>query len=253
MKTDFLLYLDILGFEALCLGGDPKVEQIYECLLQAKSAHYRSYKIVIFSDTVLIQNIGIENPMYSLMFLCEFFIDLQYWLSKINVFIRGVIKNGPFTLERRQDVEIFYGPAIIAAYRAEKTIKAVGLFMCNGCAEFNHIHTLTHFDSKHSFVQTLLGVVKHFQLTCGGVEVDRFILEETDELCHLKDDIQLLQLFSQHRRTDIDPCVKAKHEATWQLIRSCNEQLLDALEEESFDLDVVNDEFDWSRMGMYES
>ena len=251
MDTDFLLYLDVLGFENLCVDCDPKVEQIYDCLLEAKRAHSRAYKIVIFSDTILVKNIGVENPMYSLMFLCEFFTDLQYRLSKIGVFVRGVIKNGVFSMERREDVEVFYGPAIIEAYRAEKAIKAIGLFMCAGCSMFNRLHTLTEFDERHYFVQTLIGVDRHATDYSGRVEVPSFVLEETDQLCFLKDDVQLLQQISEYRLGNSPADIVAKHEITWQLLRVRNASLLDALEEGNFDLSIINDEYDWSRMGRY--
>jgi hypothetical protein len=250
MKTDFLLYLDILGFGELSARCDPKVEAVYDCLLKAKKAANRTYKIVIFSDTVLVQNVGLEVPTVSLTFLCEFFTDLQYRLSKLQIFIRGVIKNGLFTMERRDDVEIFHGPAIIAAYNAEKEIKAVGLFVCKECSQFNHHFTLTAHD-KYYFVQTLLSVVRHAQVPFGQIEVDRFTLEETDQLCYLRDDIDFLRQISTFRHADVKRDIKDKHETTWQLIRACNASLLDALEESDFDLEIVNKDCDWSLMGMY--
>jgi hypothetical protein len=251
MKNDFLLYLDILGFEHLCLECDPKVEAIYACLLETKRNHKSAYKVVIFSATVLIQNVGLSDPLYSLMFLCEFFTDLQYRLSKLQIFLRGVIKNGLFTMERREDVEVFYGPAIIAAYKAEKSIKAVGLFMCKSCSPFNQIHKLTHHDEKYDYVQTLSGVVTHSEMQIGSAQIPLFCLTETDEFCFLVDDVELLQQISKYRADTQQPDIQLKHETTWQLIRKCNSELLDSLEAGHFDLKIVNDEFDWSLSGMY--
>ena len=252
MKTDFLLYLDILGFEQISTSCDPKVELIYTTLLETKKRRDSTYKVVIFSDTVLVQNIGLEDPLYSLMYLCEFFIVLQYKLSKLSMFLRGVIYHGHYTMENREGVEVFWGPAINAAYRAEKVIKAVGLFMHKNCLQWNGIHRLTPYNENYSFVQTLLGVVAHIEYAPGGIEVDKFVLQQTDYLCHLVDDVKLLNQFSYLRHHAENECIREKHEATWQLIRVYNALLLDALEKENFDLCIVNDEYEWPVSGMYD-
>lgn len=194
----FLLYIDILGFSALTENGSERIDDLYEVIASLNAHRHDAFKCIIFSDTVLVYNreggAHAEDIRYLLMFLCEFAKDLLHRLTGRGIFFRAVVTHGEFRHYELNTIPCFYGPALIRAYRAEKQIKAVGLFMEKSLQAYSDIFEARSFNRDFAFVYMTQGMQTLEEASGGKFPFDQWYLEETDliwtvtpELLHLVD------------------------------------------------------------------
>ncbi len=101
MNERYFLYLDIPGFTDLVRQGSNKIDDLYEVIASLNAHSHDAFKVIVFSDTVVVYNVdGGHTPadsQYLIMFLCEFVKDLMHRLTGRGVYFRAVITHGDFT------------------------------------------------------------------------------------------------------------------------------------------------------------
>jgi hypothetical protein len=138
MSADrYFLYLDILGFTDLVKKrSDRVIHDLYEVIASVNANKHDAFKVVVFSDTVVVYNVnGGDTPRdssYLIMFMCEFIKDLMHRLTGRGIYFRALITKGDFTHYELNGMPCFFGNALVDAYYAEKELKAIGLFMHKG-------------------------------------------------------------------------------------------------------------------------
>lgn len=156
MTDRFLLYIDILGFSEMTRKDPRKVARVYSILNQLNSHHNESFKTIVFSDTVLVYNVmpadSDRDREYYVWYLTEFAEHLHHMLTGQDIYFRAALVAGDFFHYRLENVECFFGGALIDAYNAEKDIPSLGLFMDSACAGYNQYFRLAPFNDKFSFV-----------------------------------------------------------------------------------------------------
>ncbi len=137
MNAKYLLYIDILGFENLVGASVAQVRRLYSIIDTLNVHRHQGFRAIVFSDTILVYNdFPLENDdahQYAAMFSCEFAQDLLIRLVGQNVFFRAVLEYGEFAHEALRNVQSFFGPALIKAYKREKQLQAIGLFASDAC------------------------------------------------------------------------------------------------------------------------
>ncbi len=156
-----MLYLDILGFSEMV--NDPeRVMMLYRIINDLNVHRDASFKAIVFSDTLIIYtDFQIEkrgDATFAVMFLCEFAQDLLFRTIGRNFFFRASIVFGAFKHERLANLEAYFGPALITAYRAEKHLKAVGLFIDEYSAQFCDIFKSRFYCQGFRFVYLTQGL-----------------------------------------------------------------------------------------------
>lgn len=244
MQQTFLLYIDILGFGDLCEAMDDKVKQIYDEVLAMRTRGQQTYSVTIFSDTILVRNLGILDPLSEIQFLIEFFRLLQDRLARLAVFLRSIITLGYFHEERSDDVYLAYGPAVVSAYKAEKRIQSVGLFLYPSCAEYNKFYPQILVPEHGLYFIFTLESLERLDDT---VYVSSEILTETDQFTGLPGDISFLSQI--HACASSLPCDSArnKHKAYLAYYTQRHPNLFKALLADNFSLAVINEEHDWQQ------
>ena len=127
-KVRYLLYIDILGFSNLVKESPEKIAPLYHEISMMNCHSDCDFETIVFSDTILISNIGMpltESHHTGLVtFMCEFAKHLMLLLQGSGIHFRGFLTCGEFERHRLGATECFYGKALINAYKTEKEINS---------------------------------------------------------------------------------------------------------------------------------
>ena len=235
----FLLYIDILNFSNLVLQKG-KVEELYEIINDLNVHRHDVFTTIIFSDTILVYNRlharGLNEVHYIVMFLCEFAQDLFYRLIGRDIHFRAYVTIGEFAHYPMKNIkDVFYGDALIEAYRAEKAIQAIGLFMSNRVVPYSDIFKTRRFNRDCHFVY----IMQSLQGVSFGREdypVDPILLVDTDQVWFVAYDIRYLQVIYGHKNdSGLSPRVRKKYETTWKFLQKQHGGFMSVLEDSGFD------------------
>ena len=130
MSERLFLYIDILGFGDMVKSGHD-VGQIFRHIDALHVHRDKNFKCIVFSDTILVygDDVWLKLPDSGLMWLTEFAQDLFYRLIPIDIHIRAYITKGDFEHYVMDNVEAYYGKALVECYEREKQIKSTGVYL----------------------------------------------------------------------------------------------------------------------------
>jgi hypothetical protein len=213
---------------------------------------HHAFNTIIFSDTILVYNAidpRIEyDHSYLVMYLCEFAQDLMHRLVGRDIFFRALLMKGDFNHYKLNDIHCYFGQALIDAYRREKTIKSVGLFIDKSCLDKNRFFSTSQYDDQASFVFLTknLGEVEY---TYGGLlPLPDIIAIDTELYWFLGPELLMLQDVYNHSLSHPVDEVREKYSTAWQLYKRQYPKTLSILEKNGFDLTSINSNFDWSKL-----
>lgn len=250
MAFRYLLYIDILGFSSLVSDDPDRISDLYEIVASLNVHSHPDFKAIVFSDTILVYNIseewGQSNPSYYIMYLCEFAQDLQARLIGKQIYFRSVLVRGGFHHYESNGIPCFYGDALVAAYLAEKKIKAIGLFMHSSLVGWSDIFRTVKFNEEYAFVFITQGI-ERVQVNYGGeVPVPRELIEETDEIDPLSRDLLYLREIHANASSQPSAPVRQKYRRTWQIFLKRYPAILRVLAESDFNWNRVSEGADWA-------
>ncbi len=241
----FLLYIDILGFTEMALEKPRKVEQIFATIDTLNVHQHGSFKTIVFSDTILVYNkqtaVTDKEKNYLVLYLIEFAEDLHHRLTGQDVYFRAIITSGKFKHYQLENVECFFGQALVNAYRQEKDIPAIGLFIDAACNAHNEYFRLEPFGNGLSFVYLNRALESLHEMSGGKYPViDPSILAMGFPF--LPWQVRFLKDIYQQMRTHKNAKVRIKSLATWDFHKRRYNTMLSALEQGGFALsNLVND------------
>lgn len=250
MRNRYLLYIDILGFSDFVTTNSMQVRRIYRIIEDLNAHHHESFKVIVFSDTVLIYNLAepltSQDKNYYVMFLIEFAQNLLYEFSGKKLFFRALLVNGEFEHITSGRFEKYFGKALVRAYLKEKSIKCCGLFIDKESQKNNEIFPVAKYDKDVSFVYLNQSLDSFYRGELGEWPVDADLMYQTDSQWHLAQDIYFLHdvftVMNKHR----DDEVRQKMSATWNYYKKRYPKLILKLVNQDFDLSVLSNKFDWS-------
>lgn len=253
MGARYLLYIDILGFSELVRTDRDAVNKLYATLDSLNVHRHEAFTTIVFSDTILVYNRleprSDDDHEYLVMYGCEFFQDLLYRTIGTGIHLRAILLHGDFQHERLENIESFFGDALIDAYRLEKEVQSTGLFIHESAARYNKIFPVASLSDHLSFV-FLNQTLQRLQEYSGGElpmpKDAAWLLVETDMIWHLVFDVRMLQEIHQNMRTHFDPRVRVKFLTTWDFFVQRYPHLLGTLVEEAFSLRAISPDIDWS-------
>jgi hypothetical protein len=252
MKCRFLLYIDILGFSDLVAKDVTKIDDLYEVVASLHAHDHDAFKCVIFSDTMLVYNLnfigGHRETEYYLMFMCEFARDLLHRLTKRGIFFRAVITQGDFRHYELNSMPCFFGTALIRAYKAEKKIKAIGLFLEKSLRKYCDIFPKRRFNSEFDFVY-ITQALDDLENACGGsFPFDAWYLEETDLIWMVTPELlHLVDLYA-NESCLLPESVKRKYRTTIKLYEHRYPAITTFLKQHEFDITKLSPKADWQKV-----
>lgn len=224
MKNNrFFLYLDILGFTDLVTQGDGKViSDLYEVIASLNANKHDAFKVVVFSDTVIVYNVNEgdspSDARYLVMFLCEFVKDLMHRLTGREIYFRAVITYGDFTHYELNGIPCFFGNALVNAYNAEKELKAIGLFIHKRIAEYCHIFKYRSFNENYAFVFVTQALDDIELWGSDGYPLPADLIESTDSQWFIYPEfLHLAKMRAGSMNNAFSESVRAKYLASWNM------------------------------------
>jgi hypothetical protein len=252
MTHRYLLYIDILGFSDLVAKDIEKIEDLYEVLASLHAHDHDAFKCIIFSDTMLVYNLKfsgeLREPEYYLMFMCEFARDLLHRLTKRGIFFRAVITQGDFQHFELNSIPCFFGTSLIRAYKSEKEIKAIGLFLENSLREYCDIFHKRQFNPDFDFVYITQALDALEQESGGVFPLDALYIEDTDliwmatpELLHLVD-------LYRHASSALSESVKLKYRTSIKFYERQYPTVTTFLKNNDFDITKFSPDANWQQV-----
>jgi len=154
MDKMLFLYLDFLGFRDL-IELPPTIRKLFSVLDSCNIHEDSAYRTIVFSDTLLAYNTapGISRSPYSseLMMLIEFVQDITHRLTGSGIFFRALIQYGEFEHERLENIDAYFGKALISCYDHESKLKGSGLFIQSSLIPYDKVFKSVPFSSEYHF------------------------------------------------------------------------------------------------------
>jgi hypothetical protein len=173
MPNKYLLYIDMLGFSDLVLRRGA-VDELYALINSLNVHKHHAFKTSAFSDTLIVYNIyetdTPDSRRYHVMYMCEFAQDLFYRLVPRDLHFRAFLTKGEFEHQQLDNLQAFYGKALVAAYRREKTIDCTGLFIDAPILPDCTIFHYERYDAETYFIHLMqsLDQTRFKDVTGGG-------------------------------------------------------------------------------------
>lgn len=247
MGDRFLLYIDILGFAEMTKREPRKVARVYSILDSLNVHHHRAFKTIVFSDTVLVYNPDLattdEQRKYLVWYLIEFAEDLHHRLTGQDIHFRAILTAGDFSHYPLQNIECFFGEALVNAYMREKEIPSIGLFIDDRCSKYNEYFRVAPFDAEYSFVYLNRSLESLEQYTGGKYPFrDRAIEDQTP---HTPWQVRFLRDVHENMRNHRSPAVRTKFLTAWDFYAKRFPGMTEALSRSSFLVSALGGEGAW--------
>ena len=226
MSTDrYFLYIDVLGFSDLVKDRNRRaIDDLYEVIASLNANKHGAFRVVVFSDTVIVYNVmGDETPRdaeYLIMFLCEFVKDLIHRLTGRGIFFRALITFGDFVHYELNGIPCFYGNALVDAYNSEKELKAVGLFINKNISQFCSVFKYEEFNENFNFVYTTQALDELEEFGANGYPVPASLIEDTDAKWFIVPELDYVSdMYRGSVNISYPESVRAKYKASWEMYR----------------------------------
>ena len=252
MDNKYFLYIDILGFSDLVKDNPSEVDNIYKILDTLNVHRHHAFKTIVFSDTILVYNIGTpitkHDNEYVVMFACEFIQDLIYHLANRNIYFRAILTFDEFKHYNLNNIECYYGNALVNCYNKEKEINGIGLFIDKRIAKYNKIFPTVHFDRDLDYVCLLQCIERLYGNTQGILPSNDLVtINNTDEYWAIKFELNYLRNIYNNSLEHPNVKIRSKFLQTYQLYKNLYKPLLLVFESTDFDVMTINASADWSQ------
>jgi len=241
MSDRFLLYIDILGFSEMTSREPRKVARIYAILDSLNVHRHHAFKTIVFSDTVLVYNPKLaesdDERSYYVWYLIEFAEDLHHRLTGQDVFFRAILTSGHFSHYPLENIECYFGAALISAYAREKSIPSIGLFLDENCAKHNKYFRTEPFDGECSFVYLNRSIESVTEYTGDKYPFRDRAIE--DQAPFMPWQVRFLRDVHANMRLHKSPSVRAKFLTAWDFYARRYPGLTRALVDSDFSLDAL--------------
>ena len=219
----YFLYLDILGFSELVKRQSGNtINDLYEVISSLNANRHGAFKVVVFSDTVVVYNVNggdtPEDSSYLTMFLCEFVKDLLHRLTGRAIYFRAVITHGDFTHYELNGIPCFFGNALVDAYNSEKELKAIGLFIPKQISHHCDIFRYREFSDNYNFVYVTQALNEIELWGSDGYPLPSELIESTDFKWEIYPEIShVASMLSGSLNSMFPESVRAKYAASWDM------------------------------------
>ncbi len=210
-----ILYLDILGFRELVETNSDKIPTIFSIVNTLKANKHPDFKVIMFSDTVIIFN-EIENkPIdYYCTYLIEFVVELYYKLLHHNIFFRAIIHYDIFNYKKLANIEAYYGKALINCYDAEKEIKCIGLFIDKNISKEVFTFDISQYNDNYYIVHIWASIKRLYNYSAGILPV-QVNTSETDDFSRADEDLCFLRKIYYYKENHKSEAVRTKYQNTY--------------------------------------
>lgn len=252
MIRDFL-YIDILGFSNMVKNEPCKIEKIFRIIDGLSVYEHYAFETIVFSDTILVFNKNDDAPNhYYVTYLIEFAQQLFYRLLSIDVYFKGLITYGDFNFKQMNNIQAYWGEALIETYNDANNLQGFGLFVNRKLsADVVTFDKLDNVDSKYDFIFLCQSYINLFRTTKGELPIEKEILYETDEYNQIDEDLSFFRKIRHAKDKCANQYIANKYLYVYMWYRNYTYPLFKQLEADNFSPFALNDDYT-GRMNPYE-
>lgn len=133
--------------------------------------------------------------------------------------------------------------ALIETYRYEKNIVCAGLFMDNRLVQYSNIFNTTPYDTAYHFVH-IMQTLGHISFEESDYPLEPCLVKDNEYL-HAYDFVYLRNIYGHMTDFKLHPHHRAKHQGTWQMLRTKSPGLLDVFVQSGLNPCSISN-FDWT-------
>lgn len=225
-----------------------RVLDLYQIMDRLNVHRHHAFHCLVFSDTLVVWNIHepqtAHDRHYYVMYLAEFAQDLLYRLIGRDYYFRAILTKGEFFHHRFENIEAFFGQALIESYRYEKGLIGCGLFIDSRLRSENQIFPIRRHCNRYHYVFLTQDIQRANEYGQNGFPFSGELLDSTGT--NFQTYAQLVFLADVYRKSKEhpDPKVRSKFQATWCFYQLQFAPLCDALLKSGFDFNAIADA-DW--------
>ena len=239
-----LLYLDIIGFENLVRKNPVKVKQIFQIFDNLKVHKHFAIETVVFSDTILVFNKALNHSKdYYCTYLIEYSQDIFYKLLSINVYFKGILTFGEFNFFNMNNIQAYYGSALIDAHNDEKILEGFGLYVDKSLSDDIILFDKIHFSDKYDFILLCQSIKKLYDSTEGILPIDINLLKETDTFYRIDEDLRFFREIEFLKENHPSENIKAKYQKVYNTYKTYLPKFFKAFEVQGFLPFTINSDF----------
>ncbi len=250
----YFLYLDILGFSELVKDKNGRtINDLYEVIASLNVNNHDAFKVVVFSDTVVVYNVNgggtPQDAKYLIMFLCEFVKDLMHRLTGRGIFYRAVIAHGDFTHYVINGIPCFFGNALVDAHNSEKELKAIGLFIHKDISKYCDIFKHRAFNQNYNFVYVTQALDELEEYGSDGYPIPASLIEDTDSKWLIVPELDhVSNMYLGSVNPNYSESVKVKYKASWNMYSQQYPRLTARLLSTNQDITSVSPNVKWDEV-----
>jgi len=243
----YLLYLDILGFAEMA-QSPRRVLDLYQIIDGLNVHRHPDFRALVFSDTLIVYNAvelqGGHDKQVCVMYLAEFAQDLLRRLIGRDYYFRAILTKGGFLHHRFDNLDAFFGQALIDSYRNEKDLTGCGLFLDERLLAENRIFPTRRHCERFHYVFLTPSIQYLSDYGDSGFPFSGEPLDSTDMTLQVYAELTFLADVYRKSMEHPTPNVRAKFQATWSFYQLQFPLVCNVLRESGFDFNSVADA-DW--------
>lgn len=234
MKRAFL-YIDILGFENLVKTKSIKVDEIFKIFDTLKVHKHFALETVVFSDTILVFNNDESLSIdYYCTFLVEYAQELFYRLSWLNVYFKAILTFGEFNYSKLNNIQAYYGLALIETYKDVDTLEGFGLFVDKNISEEIIVFDKVDFTEKYEFILLCQSLKSLYTKTNGVLPIDINLLFETDTFHRIDEDLRFLREIEFLKNNYPNDGIRRKYQKVYDVYKDALPLFFETFEQQGF-------------------
>ena len=243
MNRDFL-YIDILGFSQMVREQSAKIPKVFEIIDNLSVHEHYAFHSIVFSDTIIVYNKDENKPNhYYVTYFIEFAQQLFYRLLSIGVYYRGLITYGEFESHELDNIQAYWGNALIDTYKDEKSIEGFGLFIRKDISNDILIFEKMSVGVNYDFVFLCQSYMNLYKRVHGELPINLNLLTETNEFDRIDEDLKFFREIAFLK--DHYPCgaVKKKYQQVYDWYKERTPKFFKTFEEQGFLPFILNPDY----------
>lgn len=251
-KFKYLLYIDILGFSDIANSNYPIINKLFSVIDTLNAHNDPEFQTIVFSDTILIFSqvtpVTTKDHETHVMFCCEFAQDLTYKCKDLNIQFRAILTYEEFYYQKLSNIEAYHGKALINAYKKEKEITGIGLYIDKKIANRNKIFPSTSFDDDLNFVFLLKDFERFKDIKDSEFPIPSELIDHAYWGIGIKEAVQILKRIKDGIEMQNDSRIRSKYLQTYYFYKTRYKSLIEHLEKSDFDYTIISPQADWSKV-----
>ncbi|MBI9077740.1 MAG: hypothetical protein JEZ02_20230 [Desulfatibacillum sp.] len=243
LDEKYFLYLDILGFSEM-VETPSRILDLFK-IINSLNVHIHSqFKCIIFSDTMIVYNrfdpVTTHDHCYCVMYMIEFAQDLLYRLIGREYYFRAILTKGEFRHEALENLDAFFGRALINCVHDEKSLVGCGLFIDKELLSNNHIFSTTKHCQKYDYVFLTQDITRANVYGKEGLPFPGDLIDSSGMTFPTYAQLMFLKDVREKSLDAPDPKVRAKFQATWTFYEKMFPLLCKAWLDSNFNCNAIS-------------